>query len=157
MISPLLMLALDSDMCPTSVPSPVAPFNTYPFPKARAQDPSHIRAYTQLVSESVATRVQVSTCDSGDHERSARTVAIDTMFQHATGPHETRPNSTHVKGHGHALVSSTSLHHLLVVEPEVRLVLALLLRHDAGALGRKSGSSQGRRSVESATAKSQRS
>ena len=27
MISPLLMLALDSDVCPTSVPSPVAPLN----------------------------------------------------------------------------------------------------------------------------------
>ena len=35
MISPLHMLALDSDMCPTSVPSPVAPFNTYPFPNFR--------------------------------------------------------------------------------------------------------------------------
>ena len=31
MISPLLMLALDSDVCPTSVPSPVAPLNTYTF------------------------------------------------------------------------------------------------------------------------------
>jgi hypothetical protein len=27
------MLALDSDVCPTSVPSPVAPLNTYTFLK----------------------------------------------------------------------------------------------------------------------------
>ena len=33
MISPLHMLALDSDVCPTSVPSPVAPLNTYTFLK----------------------------------------------------------------------------------------------------------------------------
>ena len=33
MISPLLMLAPDSDLCPTSVPSPVAPLNTYTFLK----------------------------------------------------------------------------------------------------------------------------
>ena len=35
MISPLLMLALDSDVCPTSVPSPVAPLNTYTFLKQK--------------------------------------------------------------------------------------------------------------------------
>ena len=28
------MLALDSDVCPTSVPSPVAPLNTYTFLKS---------------------------------------------------------------------------------------------------------------------------
>ena len=33
MISPLHILALDSDVCPTSVPSPVAPLNTYTFLK----------------------------------------------------------------------------------------------------------------------------
>ena len=31
MISPLHILALDSDVCPTPVPSPVAPLNTYTF------------------------------------------------------------------------------------------------------------------------------
>ena len=34
MISPLHMLALDSDVCPTSVTSPVAPLNTYTFLKS---------------------------------------------------------------------------------------------------------------------------
>ena len=33
MNSPLLMLALDSDVCPTSVSCPVAPLNTYTFLK----------------------------------------------------------------------------------------------------------------------------
>jgi hypothetical protein len=37
MIFPLLMLALDSDVCPTSVPSPVAPLNTYTFQKEPSQ------------------------------------------------------------------------------------------------------------------------
>ena len=39
MISPLHILALDSDVCPTSVPSPVAPLNTYTFLKIRAETP----------------------------------------------------------------------------------------------------------------------
>ena len=34
MISPLRMLALDSDVGPAPVTHPVAPLNTYPFPKS---------------------------------------------------------------------------------------------------------------------------
>ena len=44
MISPLRMLALDSDVCPTPVTYTVAPLNTYTFLKAKGRGGSAFRA-----------------------------------------------------------------------------------------------------------------
>jgi hypothetical protein len=42
MISPLRMLALDSDVCPTPVTRTVAPLNTYTFLKCAVRPQSHL-------------------------------------------------------------------------------------------------------------------